>query len=109
MKNYYTLLIIIVIQIFQISFLQVINAQTISGIITDINTKEALIVDPSESKPIIEFINKKKLNLNGILITHHHSDHTSGIEDLLSFKNVSLDTFCKFNSKFELFFCPCKL
>ena len=37
MKNFFNLLIIIV------SFLQAVNAQTITGIITDANTKEALI------------------------------------------------------------------
>jgi hydroxyacylglutathione hydrolase len=50
--------------------------------------KKAIIIDPAESKPIIDFLKKKYLSLQGILITHHHSDHTSGIRELISFKNV---------------------
>ena len=44
---------------------------------------EALIVDPSEPKPILNFLDSHNLNLKGILITHHHSDHTQGIEGIL--------------------------
>lgn len=50
--------------------------------------KKALIVDPAESKPLINFLNNNELSLQGILITHHHSDHTSGIKELLNFKTV---------------------
>ena len=45
--------------------------------------KIAVVVDPAESKPIIEYLQKNNLLLVGMLITHHHSDHTSGIKDLL--------------------------
>ena len=44
--------------------------------------KIAVVVDPAESKPIIEYLQKNNLLLVGMLITHHHSDHTSGIKDL---------------------------
>ena len=46
------------------------------------NNKDALVLDPSEPKPIFDFLNSKELHLNGILITHHHSDHTQGIEEI---------------------------
>ena len=42
----------------------------------------ALIVDPSEPEPILSFLKEKNLSLEGILITHHHSDHTQGIEEI---------------------------
>ncbi len=61
-----------------------------SYIIYSLNKKEALIVDPAESKPIIKYLKRKNLSLEGILITHHHSDHTSGINDLLSLKPVNV-------------------
>ena len=45
-----------------------------------------LVVDPGDSKPVIDFLTKNNLDLDGILITHHHLDHTGGIEELL--KNI---------------------
>ena len=50
-----------------------------------ISTNEgSIIVDPGESKKIIKGIDENKINLKGILITHHHFDHTNGIQDLLN-------------------------
>ena len=37
------------------------------------------MLDPAEPKKIFDFLNSKNLSLEGILITHHHSDHTQGI------------------------------
>ena len=50
----------------------------------------AVIIDPAESDSIIKFLKKNNITLIGILITHHHTDHTSGIKDLLNFKNVDV-------------------
>ena len=41
------------------------------------------IVDPADSSQHYEYIKNKNLKLNSILLTHHHSDHTSGVNDLL--------------------------
>ncbi len=54
------------------------------------NNKDALVLDPSEPKPIFNFLNSKDLNLNGILITHHHSDHTQGIEEIKEKLNIKV-------------------
>ena len=43
----------------------------------------SIIIDPAESDKIFNVLKKKKLNLNYIFITHHHSDHTSGVADLV--------------------------
>ena len=43
-----------------------------------------IIIDPAESNKILDVLKKKKLNLNYIFITHHHSDHTSGVADLVN-------------------------
>lgn len=44
--------------------------------------EDALIVDPGEADPVNDFLLKKKLQLKGILITHHHWDHTNGIDKI---------------------------
>ena len=44
--------------------------------------KNACVIDPSESKPIIDFIEKKNINLKFILNTHHHYDHVGGNSEL---------------------------
>ena len=53
-----------------------------SYLIIDEKNKSACVVDPSESKPIINFLEKKNINLRFILNTHHHYDHVGGNEDL---------------------------
>ena len=50
-------------------------------IIDEINNN-ACIIDPSEAKPIIDFIEKKNINLKYILNTHHHFDHIGGNKEL---------------------------
>ena len=44
--------------------------------------KNACVVDPSEAKPIIDFVEKKNINLKFILNTHHHYDHIGGNNEL---------------------------
>ncbi len=39
---------------------------------------QAMVIDPSEEIPIIEEIEKSKINLKFILNTHHHGDHVGG-------------------------------
>ena len=53
-----------------------------SYLVIDKDNNSACIVDPSESEPIIEVIEKKKVNLKFILNTHHHYDHVGGNEIL---------------------------
>ena len=47
------------------------------------NSEYVDIVDPAESSQHYTYIKNKNLKLNSILLTHHHSDHTSGVNDLL--------------------------
>ncbi len=49
-----------------------------SYIIIDEKNRKTCVIDPSESKPIINFLKKKNLKLNYILNTHHHFDHVGG-------------------------------
>jgi len=49
-----------------------------SYIIFNPNSKKAIIIDPAEAKPLINEITELNLNLEYILITHHHQDHVGG-------------------------------
>ncbi len=62
-------------------------------IINDIDSKIVGVVDPSESSPIISFLNSKKLKLNYILNTHHHFDHIGGNIELKKLYNAKVVGF----------------
>ena len=44
--------------------------------------KKLAVVDPGDSKELLNLIKENDLILEDILITHHHFDHTGGLEDL---------------------------
>jgi hydroxyacylglutathione hydrolase len=46
-------------------------------------TNRAAIVDPSEAAPVLEAVEREKVELVAIWNTHHHWDHTGGNKDLL--------------------------
>jgi hydroxyacylglutathione hydrolase len=43
------------------------------------NDQNSIIVDPGDAKPVISALERKKLNLVAVLITHHHADHIGGV------------------------------
>ena len=43
----------------------------------------AVVVDPGEAKPVLDFLEQKKLKITAILNTHHHIDHVGGNLKLL--------------------------
>ena len=53
-----------------------------SYLIIDEKTQIACVVDPSEAKPIIDFVESNNINLKYILNTHHHYDHVGGNSEL---------------------------
>jgi|TARA_B100000953_G_C17941976_1_gene397266 hydroxyacylglutathione hydrolase len=46
------------------------------------NKNDAFVVDPSEFKPVDEYISNNQLNLKYVLNTHHHFDHVGGNYEL---------------------------
>jgi hydroxyacylglutathione hydrolase len=48
------------------------------------DSADAYVVDPSEAEPVLAALDRRGLNLLGILATHHHPDHVGGITDLLA-------------------------
>ena len=53
-----------------------------SYLIIDKTNNYACVIDPSESRPVIEAIEKNKVDLKYILNTHHHYDHVGGNKEL---------------------------
>lgn len=46
------------------------------------NGRQALVVDPGEAAPVKEALTARGLELQGILVTHHHGDHVGGLSEL---------------------------
>jgi hydroxyacylglutathione hydrolase len=47
-------------------------------LVEDLSSQTALVIDPSESQPVEEALEKQSLRLTQIVNTHHHPDHTGG-------------------------------
>jgi hydroxyacylglutathione hydrolase len=43
---------------------------------------DALVVDPGDAAPVQSVLQEHKLQLKQILVTHHHADHTGGVDAL---------------------------
>ena len=56
-----------------------------------VSTNEgSIVVDPGESEEILNLIDSNKIDLKGVLITHHHYDHTNGLLDLTNKMNLEV-------------------
>ena len=62
-------------------------------IIIDETNGLSIVIDPSESKPIIDYVEKNKLNLKFVLNTHHHFDHVGGNSELKKKYNLQVIGF----------------
>lgn len=47
------------------------------------DARHAAVVDPGEARPVLEYLERERLELCAILATHHHPDHVGGIPELL--------------------------
>ena len=61
-----------------------------SYLIIDKTNNYACVVDPSESQPIINFLDNNNLKLKYILNTHHHYDHVGGNVELKKKYNCNI-------------------
>ena len=56
-----------------------------------VSTNEgSIVVDPGESKKILNLIDNNEIDLKGVLITHHHFDHTNGLSELLNKRGLEV-------------------
>ena len=47
------------------------------------DSSHAVVVDPGDATPVIEYLDAQGLTLAAILNTHHHADHVGGNGELL--------------------------
>ena len=52
------------------------------------NDRGAILVDPGETAPALDFLHSRSLQLEAILCTHRHNDHIGGIAKLREVYNV---------------------
>lgn len=43
----------------------------------------AVVVDPGDAKPVLDYLQQHQLKLTDVLITHHHYDHIDGVNALI--------------------------
>lgn len=46
------------------------------------DSQNAWVVDPGDAAPVNAWLQQTGLRLQGVLVTHHHADHTGGVEEL---------------------------
>lgn len=46
--------------------------------------QNCVVVDPGDAQPVLEALKQHQLNLEAILITHHHPDHVGGVKQLVA-------------------------
>ena len=68
-----------------------------SYIILHPDSSSIVVIDPSDSKEILNLISEKNLKINAILNTHHHFDHTAGNLELKKISNC--EVFASYLSK----------
>ena len=50
----------------------------------------AWVVDPGDAQPVLDALKTGGLRLQGILVTHHHPDHTGGVDLLREYTGAAV-------------------
>ncbi|MBJ7553094.1 hydroxyacylglutathione hydrolase [Marinomonas spartinae] len=59
-------------------------------IIKEKDSSQVWAVDPGDADVVLQYCQQEALTLSGILITHHHHDHTGGVAELKSHFNCDV-------------------
>ncbi|WP_119965893.1 hydroxyacylglutathione hydrolase [Simplicispira lacusdiani] len=46
------------------------------------DARQAVVVDPGQAEPVLQALAERGLQLQAILVTHHHADHVGGVNAL---------------------------
>jgi len=63
-------------------------------LIKDSQSSRCIVVDPGDAVPVLDVLSSQNLTIEAILITHHHHDHTGGVEALVA-DNPQIKIFSK--------------
>lgn len=53
-----------------------------SFVLEDTRSRSAVLIDPPEVEPFVDLLDEHQLKPHQIWLTHHHTDHTAGVEGL---------------------------
>lgn len=48
-----------------------------------VRDKNCVVVDPGDAQPVLNYCTEHQLTISDILVTHHHWDHTNGLQGLV--------------------------
>lgn len=54
------------------------------------NATDAVVVDPGDAAPVIDYLAAHELTLAAVLVTHHHPDHIGGIGALVEWSGADV-------------------
>lgn len=52
------------------------------------DASHAIVVDPGDAKPVLDYLAAEKLELAAIVITHHHNDHIGGVKEMIKGRDI---------------------
>jgi len=73
----------------KINYLEIFTDNYI-WLITNHMSKKFIAIDPGDAQAVVDFAYAYAMELAGILVTHHHADHTAGISELKNYFNVEI-------------------
>ncbi|WP_413692324.1 hydroxyacylglutathione hydrolase [Psychromonas sp. KJ10-2] len=63
-------------------------------LVKDSQSQRCVVVDPGDATPVLEILSAQSLTIEAILLTHHHHDHTGGVNELIA-DNPEIKIFSK--------------
>ena len=64
-------------------------------LIKDSQSAHCILVDPGDAHPVLEILKAQQLIIDAVLLTHHHNDHSGGVDALLAAQDEGIKVYCK--------------